>query len=101
MGAEALATAIATGDVEALTRGSGVGRKTASRLVLELKGKLEREGLELPAERGGDEREVVAALMALGYSAREAGWALSSLGSTPGLSLEERLRRALQQLAGR
>ena len=67
LGAARLQQAIATGDVEALNAAPGVGRRTAGRVVLELKGKLELETDEIGAA-AGDMTEVIAALTALGYS---------------------------------
>ena len=98
-----IASAIASEDVSALTRLPGVGKKTAQRLILELKGQMEREwalvaGVGAPAQ--GD-AEVAAALMALGYSASEARSALAEAGERPGLPVEERVRLALQRLGSR
>ena len=107
LGVGPLAEAVATGDVAALSRVPGVGRKSAGRLVLELRGKLPdldtADGTTL-AQRGGD-ADVVAALMALGYTAGEARAAASADGKGTGaedlpMPLEERVRRALQRLAG-
>ena len=101
LGPQSLITAVATGDVEALSSVPGVGRKSAGRLVLELKGKLEMElAVATALAGGGDEAEVVSALMALGYSAAESRRGVAGMGSVAGLSLEEKVRRALQQLAG-
>lgn len=95
-----LVAAIASGDSELLRRVPGIGQKTASRLILELKGKLERVGLAAPAGVEG-EGEVLSALTNLGYSLSEATKALSSLSSDHPLSLEEKIKLALQSLAGR
>lgn len=95
-----LAVAIVSGDSELLRRVPGIGQKTASRLILELKGKLERVGLAVPAEVEG-EGEILSALTNLGYSLSEATRALHSLPSDQSLSLEEKIKLALQSLAGR
>ena len=106
LGPQPLAEAVVTGDVDALSRVSGVGRKSAGRLILELRGKLEKELTEAPIPDGArDDSDVISALMALGYSATESRRVLSSMESTgmdsPGdAPLEEKLRRALQHLAG-
>jgi len=90
-----LALAIASGNIDLLTTVPGVGKKTASRLVLELKGKLEREWAMAPAiGAAGGNAEVVAALTALGYTMAEASQAVAALPSD--LPLEERVRLALQ-----
>ena len=99
LGAARLQQAIATGDVEALNAAPGVGRRTASRVVLELKGKLELETDEIGAA-AGDMTEVIAALTALGYSTLEARRAVGNLEDSPELTMEDRVRMALQQMAG-
>ncbi|HUU63037.1 MAG TPA: Holliday junction branch migration protein RuvA [Dehalococcoidia bacterium] len=93
-----LALAIATGNVDLLSSVPGVGNKMAGRLALELKGKLEGIMVSAPAE--GD-AEVVAALTSLGYSASEAASALASLPDSAELSVEEKIKRALQYFASR
>lgn len=100
LGEAGLQQAIATGDIAALSSVTGVGRRTAGRLVLELKGKLE---LEPSAEIGGqlnDDADVIAALTALGYSTTEARRAVSGVDKSPDLTLEDRIRLALQQFGG-
>ena len=78
-----LSLALVSGDANALTRVPGIGKKTAQRLVLELKDKVEDAQLTgagasvAPKRDGGPEAEAVAALTALGYSASEAARAVA------------------------
>ena len=102
LGAAGLQQAITAGDVAALSGVSGIGRRTASRLVLELKGKLELADGDtaagsFPADSDGD---LIAALTALGYSTAEARRAIANLEKSPEQTLEERLRLALQGMGG-
>ena len=79
-----LSIALVTGDAGALTRVPGIGKKTAQRLVLELKDKVDDEQLtgqaaavSLKAVAGSAEGEAIAALVSLGYSNSEAAKAVS------------------------
>ncbi len=81
-----LSLALVAGDANALTRVPGVGRKTAQRLVLELKDKVDDSALTSPggravgtARQDSPEAEATAALVALGYSAAEAAKAVSKV----------------------
>ena len=94
---ESLAVAISAGDVDAFDHVPGVGKKMASRLVLELRGKLKKDWALAPETTS--EGEVIAALVALGYTSSEARFATSSLSKEENLPLEERVRMALQKLA--
>ena len=94
---QSLAEAVRSGDVEAFGRVPGVGKKTASRIVLELKGKLDGDWA-VPSDVPGD-TDVVDALTALGYSMYEAREAVSSLPSGDSKTIEEKVRLALQSLA--
>ena len=98
---EQLTMAILSGNVDLIEQVPGVGKKVASRIAVELKGKLEREweGELLPVAQ--EDSDVIAALTSLGYSLREATQAVSSLPSSTELSLEEKIKTALQQLAAR
>jgi len=88
-----LAHSIALQDSGRLTRVPGIGKKTAERLLLELKGKLTEVGA--PAqERPSD---VVNALLALGYSDKEAHAAIR--GIAPGTPVAEGIRAAFKALA--
>ena len=97
---EEAALAIVGGDIAVLSSASGVGKRTAERIVLELKGKLEEEigPVAVAASQGGAAQDqAVRALLALGYTALEARQALS-VEREEGLSVEERVRRALQRI---
>ncbi|MDP6783767.1 MAG: Holliday junction branch migration protein RuvA, partial [Dehalococcoidia bacterium] len=78
----------------------GVGRWLASGLTLELNGMVARLPVEA-ASLPGNDSEVVSALTNLGYSLSESTAAISTLPSEPSLSIEEKLRQALQHLAQR
>jgi Holliday junction DNA helicase RuvA len=100
MSVEKLTTAIASGSAELLSEVPGVGKKMASRLILELKGKLAAGGL-VPAELAEENTDVLAALTSLGYSVREATRAIAALPQDPKLSLEEKIKLALQYFGGK
>ena len=87
-----LAHAVAAQEAARLTKIPGIGKKTAERLLLELKGKLADAK---PAGPGG--ADVLNALVALGYSEKEALAATRELA--PGLSVAEGIRAALKALA--
>lgn len=88
-----LAQAVALQQAAALTRVPGIGKKTAERLLLELKGKL----AEPSGGTAGQPSDVVNALIALGYSDKEAFAAAKGL--PPGVSVAEGIRAALKALA--
>ncbi len=100
------AIAVSTGDTKSISRASGVGAKTAARIVLELKDKLRAsagaaEGEQKPisgaAVSGGQYSEALNALLVLGYTRTEAEGALSTL-NTSSMSLEEMITAALKKL---
>ncbi len=101
MSPERLAGAITSGDIQQLTQVSGLGKKIAGRLVLELKGKLEKEWGETTAPAAEDQEDVVAALTALGYAPSEARSAVAQIQLAPDTELEERVRLVLQSLGAR
>ena len=94
-----LAAAVEKGEAGLLTRIPGIGKKTAERLILELKGKL--TGAAFAALGGALESaaraDIVSALAALGYSEREALAAVKKLPADVGVS--EGIRLALKSLA--
>lgn len=97
---EMLANAIHRDDAELISRVPGIGKKTAQKVVLELKGKLLPE--TLPAGLAAVSKldtEVIAALTALGYSIVEAQAALQSIPRDAPEDIEERVRLALGYFA--
>ena len=98
MSSDQLALAIGSGNVDLLTQVPGLGRKTASRLVLELRSKLEKEPAGVTSYLTEDNAEVAAALTKLGYSAAEAARAVAELPQSPDLSLEDKVKLALRHM---
>jgi Holliday junction DNA helicase RuvA len=101
---EAFAQCVTANDVAALTRIPGVGRKTAERLVVEMRDRLAAMALaqdtwsSTAASGTGSEGEAFSALVALGYKPAEATRLIKAAGPDTG-STEELIRRALQGAA--
>ena len=99
MSADQVAMAIASGSVEMLTTIPGIGKKTADRLILELKDKVGGVMISTPAGRAAQENaDVIATLVSLGYSGPETARAVNALPAGRKLSLEEKVKLALQYL---
>ena len=98
MSVDDLSAAIAAEDAARLTKVPGIGKKTAERLVLELRDKLPKTVTAVRAEgAGASGNDVVGALLALGYNEREAAAAVKQVPAD--LQLAEAIRHALKQLA--
>ena len=97
---DTLKKAIAAGDTSYLTRVSGIGKKTAEKVVLELKDKMAGRGMTVEAPELKDEADAIDALIALGYSQREARDALTGITSES-MSVEKRVSAALKHLGTR
>jgi Holliday junction DNA helicase RuvA len=99
-----LRLAIGAGDTARLSRVPGIGKKTAERLVLELKGKIGIKGLPALAAAtpalAAANAELSDMLMSLGFSAAEAAAAITALPADAPPDLEERLRLALRYFGG-
>ena len=104
MTAEEFGQAVQAGDLAALTRLPGVGRKTAERLVVEMRDKLDRIGVQAPAggspvaappARSGADQDAVSALVALGYRPPEASRLVSKVFEE-GMDTEGIIKAALQ-----
>ncbi len=92
-----LAQAVSLQESGRLVKVPGIGKKTAERLLLELKGKL-GDALAAPAAQHGDaQADILQALLALGYNDREAAAALKALPAEVGVS--EGIKLALKALA--
>ena len=96
-----LASAIASGDAIALSRAPGVGKKTAERLIVDLKGKIQRGGVEREAADTPTDDDAAAALQALGYTPAEALAALRGAPHAGAATTEERVTAALQGAVSR
>lgn len=102
-----LAVCIASGDAKAIMRAQGVGKKTAERVVLELKDKMGSISLSsnsqavanaASASENSVSAEAVEALVALGFSQTDASVAVGAMDKS--LSVDEMIRLGLKQLAG-
>ncbi|MEX8503630.1 MAG: Holliday junction branch migration protein RuvA [Leptothrix ochracea] len=95
-----LAQAVAAQEARRLVKVPGIGKKTAERLLLELKDKLSPTLTPIEAlgtvPRHDHEADIVQALIALGYSERDADTALKAL--PPGVSVSDGIRMALKSL---
>lgn len=94
---DTLKRAIGAGDTSYLTRVSGIGRKTAEKIVLELKDKMSGRGASIDAPELKDDADALDALISLGYSREEARRAL--LATPHGAEgIEKRVTAALKIL---
>jgi len=96
---ESLKRAIASGDTSYLTKVSGVGKKTAEKIVLELRDKLSALGHKADMGEFKGELDALEALKSLGYSQAEAREALKKVSPTI-LDASSRVREALKILGG-
>lgn len=103
-----LVVAITKGDVALLTSAQGIGKKTAERVIVELKEKLGKiyslETEDRISQTSADDpvvKDAASALMALGYSAKEARQAIINSGADlkSGSSIEDIIKRSLRSLA--
>ena len=92
-----LAQAIARQEAGRLTKIPGIGKKTAERLLLELKGKLADALPSSSLAAPDSQSDIVNALLALGYNDREAAAAVKPL--PPGISTSDGIRSALKHLS--
>ena len=105
---EKFALAVSTQDIKTISKASGIGKKSAERIVLELKEKVAKEfavvgasdaGEDIAVEEnlGGNYEEAEKALMVLGYTKAEAQTALKGVPATA--TLEEMVSTALRKMA--
>lgn len=94
-----LKRAIITGDASILTVVSGIGNKTAQRIILELKNKIEKEGMVDESSKANPaDQEVIDGLVNLGYSYRQAREAVNNV-SEKIKDISQRLKESLKYLA--
>lgn len=112
MDADALRFAILADDAVSISKAPGVGKKTAGKLILELKDKMDfEEAVENVLDQGqasagaGDAsdggvaaNEAIQALVALGYTSTEAVKAVKKVAVTPGMTVEDILKAGLKNL---
>jgi Holliday junction DNA helicase RuvA len=97
LGPEGLRSAVDREDVAALSRVPGVGKRTAGRIVLEMKGKVAKEA---PGDGSiGVDQRLVEALTALGYTPAEAQRAVAALPAGSSGTLEDAIKACLHYLS--
>lgn len=107
-----LRMAIATGDVRSISMAQGIGKKTAERVILELRDKVtketslegllskeqERTAVSAAGRNAGPVSEAIDALTVLGYSRMEAGRAVGTVELAEGMTTEDVLKAALKNI---
>ncbi len=105
-----LRMAIATGDVKSLSQAPGIGKKTAERVILDLRDKVAKGGFSgesflekgaaknLAGRNAGPVSEAIDALTVLGYSRMEAGRAVGMVNLTEDMTTEDVLKEALKTM---
>ncbi len=102
MSPDKLVLAIAGGSADLLKAVHGVGKKVAERVILELRDKIGVGWMTAAGVQVAEENaEVLSALLSLGYSVTEASRAVVTLPPDPELSLEEKVKLALQYFGGK
>ena len=95
-----IVSAIIGDNIGLISQVPGIGKKMAGRIVLELKGKLEKDWKEIIVPVAVQANtDVIEVLTGLGYSLREATRVVSMLPDSGEIGLEEKVRLALKQLA--
>jgi Holliday junction DNA helicase RuvA len=93
-----LAAAVERDDVATLTRLPGVGKKTAERLLVELRGRMTSTGRRQSSNAVSPVEEAVLGLIALGYKEAEARKAINALPKDPEATPESLIRSSLKQM---
>ncbi len=99
MSVEDLVSAIASEDTARLSTVTGVGKRTAARIALELKSKVGQAQVAALAASPGSSAQLLEALTGLGYSSAEAAAAVRAIPNLQGMELEDALREALRWLS--
>ena len=93
-----ISSAIAEGKADLFSHVPGIGKKTAERIILELREKMHLAGSEQIAGRMQADQEVLDALSQLGFSRDKVSSALKEMGEEP-VNFEERLKKALKEVS--
>lgn len=93
---DSLSSAVNLGDINAFTVVSGVGKKMASRIILELKGKID---LSNQSYNYSPDEELTNALMSLGYTSTEIRKVVLKMDHSDSITLEDKVRSALNNLS--
>lgn len=99
---EELGSAIINGEVNTLKTIKGIGAKSAQRIIVDLKDKLEKEGIEkqiVETQDNTNREEALSALVTLGFPRKNVEKVLETLNhQEPGLNVEELVKKALKKL---
>lgn len=99
-----LATAIATGDVKGLSKIKGLGKKTAERIILELRESVSREEMQITSEEtpvatfSSDDEDAVIALMGLGFSGVQSRNAIKTAKEQGAKTIQDVISFALKSM---
>ena len=101
---DALAMSIISGDAKAIAKAQGIGNKTAQKIIIELKDKIDMDSViggtdyeEIPAAKG-DFDDVLEALVSLGYSKSDAYSAIKKVPNAKDMDAEDLLKNALKYI---
>ena len=96
---DSLSMAVLADDAKAISKAPGIGAKTAQKIIIELKDKIEGETISKPMTKAsGVVGDAVEALTALGYSQTMAYQAIKSIENVDGMDVEEILKKALKNI---
>lgn len=98
--ADELLGVVSSEEIDLLTTVPGVGKRTASRIILDLRGKLPENLGVAVANASATNNDAIEALQALGYTMSEARGALGKLQLDEGATVEDQIVAALRQLSG-
>ncbi len=99
-----LQMAIISGDAKAISKAQGIGSKTAQRIIIELKDKIDLESMittnetSVSAETKSNQSEAIEALVALGYSQTDAFNAVKKIKDADNMDVEDMLKMALKNM---
>ncbi len=99
LGVDEIAKALKKSNAAVLASVPGIGKKTATRILVELKSEFGEEGLEKIPEKTGEIEQAVEALVKLGYSRNEALTALKEINMDDNYSLEDIVRQAFKKFS--